>query len=288
MSTSTDKIRTTVACLPKGWVREVVMRKSGATAGKSDVYYYSPEGKKCRSKVQMTQYLPDDFEIDNFDFKVGKNSESNYKRVKKRKDDFNYGKDFSLSGSEVKPSRQTKKARENIKVQVINKEVAEVAEEQIKKPASRAAETDAKKRRAENLSTRCSKPKQLFWQKRLQHMKPMNEKTMEACPSAQLDSYIKDLLPNSNNQALLNSLWYSLFSNIKVSGQHASMNALRKHPTALCNPEQPFTAPFTITDDILRAQEKKVEAVRKKLTEAHELLAALEDEEDEDADDMEE
>lgn len=82
----------------------------------------------------MSQYLPDDFEIENFDFKVGKNSDSNYKRVKKRKDDFNYGKDFSLSGSEVKPSRQTKKARENIKVQVINKEVVkEETEEQTSK-----------------------------------------------------------------------------------------------------------------------------------------------------------
>jgi len=282
MSSSTDKIRTAVSSLPQGWVREVVIRKSGASAGKSDVYYYSPDGKKCRSKVQMAQYLPDDFELDGFDFRVGKNTDS-FKRVKKRKDDFHFGKDFAISGNEAKPSRQTKKARENnIKVHVINK--AE-KEDRTRRPLSRTAETEQKRRRAENLSTRCSKPKQLFWQKRLQHMRPMNEKTMEACPSSQVDAYIKDLLPNSNNQALLNSLWYALFSNIKVSGQHASMAALRKHPTALCNTEQPFTAPFTITDDLLHAQEKKVEAVRKKLTEAHELLQALEDEE-EDLDDM--
>lgn len=152
---------------------------------------------------------------------------------------------------------------------------------------STIAENDAKKRRAENLSQRCSKPKQLFWQRRLQYIKPVSEKTMQACPSSQLDKVIKDLLPGSNNQALLNSLWYSLFSNIKVAGQHASLNALRKHPTALCNADQPFTAPFTITDDIVHDQEKKVEVTRRKLTEAQELLQALEAEE-EDLDDMEE
>ena len=152
---------------------------------------------------------------------------------------------------------------------------------------STVAETDAKKRRAENLSQRVSKPKQLFWQKRLQYIKPVSEKTMQACPASQVDKLVKDLLPGSNNQALLNSLWYSLFNNVKVAGQHASLNALRKHPTALCNADQPFTAPFTITDEVLHDQEKKVEATRKKLTEAHELLQALEAEE-EDLDDMEE
>merc|ERR1712150_144514 len=124
-----DKVRTSVTNLPKGWVREVVVRKNGASAGKSDIYYYSPGGKKCRSKPQMAQYLPDEFDLENFDFRDGKNVDTS-KRVKKRKDDFNYGKDFNISGS-VKPSRQTKKARENIRVQVMNsKDVEEKKEEE--------------------------------------------------------------------------------------------------------------------------------------------------------------
>ncbi|XP_066988750.1 neurofilament heavy polypeptide-like isoform X2 [Macrobrachium rosenbergii] len=42
--------------VPEGWRREVVQRTGGASAGKMDVYYYGPTGKKLRSKVELLKY----------------------------------------------------------------------------------------------------------------------------------------------------------------------------------------------------------------------------------------
>ena len=149
------------------------------------------------------------------------------------------------------------------------------------------AENEAKRKRAENLSQQLTKPRQLFWQLRLQNLLPINEKTMEFCKQAELDNFVKEILPGGTNQSLLNSLAYSLFNNNKIVGQQASLNALRKHPTALCNAEQPFTTAISISDEMLQLQRKRVESARRKLAEAQDLLKALEEEE-EDLDDMEE
>ena len=48
----------TVMPLPKGWRIHTSQRASGVSAGqKTDKYYFSPEGKVCRSKIEMAAYL---------------------------------------------------------------------------------------------------------------------------------------------------------------------------------------------------------------------------------------
>ena len=39
--------------LPQGWYREVVPRMGGLSAGRHDVYYYSPLGQKVRRRLQQ-------------------------------------------------------------------------------------------------------------------------------------------------------------------------------------------------------------------------------------------
>ncbi|XP_073841312.1 methyl-CpG-binding domain protein 2 isoform X2 [Musca autumnalis] len=74
MSSNISIERKKVDCnaLPKGWQREEVLRKSGISAGKVDVYYYSPTGKRIDSKPQLARYLGDAIDISSFDFQKGK------------------------------------------------------------------------------------------------------------------------------------------------------------------------------------------------------------------------
>ncbi|XP_058019357.1 methyl-CpG-binding domain protein 3 isoform X4 [Ahaetulla prasina] len=67
-----DRKRWECSALPQGWKREEVTRKSGLSAGKSDVYYYSPSGKKFRSKPQLARYLGNSMDLSTFDFRTGK------------------------------------------------------------------------------------------------------------------------------------------------------------------------------------------------------------------------
>jgi len=49
--------------LPKGWVREEIIRQTGLSAGKVDVVYYSPSGKKFKTKPQLSRHLGDSFDL---------------------------------------------------------------------------------------------------------------------------------------------------------------------------------------------------------------------------------
>ncbi|XP_029300678.1 methyl-CpG-binding domain protein 2 isoform X2 [Cottoperca gobio] len=79
-----EKKRTDCPALPPGWRKEEVIRKSGLSAGKSDVYYYSPSGKKFRSKPQLSRYLGNTMDLGCFDFRTGKMMPGKLQKNKQR------------------------------------------------------------------------------------------------------------------------------------------------------------------------------------------------------------
>lgn len=275
--------------LPKGWLFQSVIRQSGKSIGQTDAYYFSPDGQKCRSKAQLAQLLPEGYCLDNLNFKTGKLATSGgQNNVQKRKrTDANFGRDFQLSHPYLKSKRQMKKNKDTGTVIVISNQDVTNMDTEEKQPAiaprGSLADIEAKKRRAEILSQRMAKPKQLFWQKRLQSIKASNSKTETNCEIVKLQNIVKDLFPGSNDQAMLNSIAYSLFQKNKIQGQQMAPNDLRKNPGVWCNPEQPFCAPFSVTDEMMRSQEKKVASARKRLAEAQDIFKALQDDDVDDA-----
>uniref|UniRef100_A0A672JZ99 Methyl-CpG-binding domain protein 2-like n=1 Tax=Sinocyclocheilus grahami TaxID=75366 RepID=A0A672JZ99_SINGR len=79
-----ERKKTDCPALPPGWKKEEVIRKSGLSAGKSDVYYYSPTGKKFRSKPQLSRYLGNSVDLGCFDFRTGKMMPSKMQKNKQR------------------------------------------------------------------------------------------------------------------------------------------------------------------------------------------------------------
>ncbi|XP_067139235.1 methyl-CpG-binding protein 2-like isoform X2 [Centruroides vittatus] len=98
--------------LPDGWTRKVVQRRTGKSAGKYDVYIFSPSGKKFRSKIELALYLTStksNLKAEEFDFSV-RGKKSNQLSLKSESDETKSGKrKASLSPPPSSPSSKKKK-----------------------------------------------------------------------------------------------------------------------------------------------------------------------------------
>ncbi|CAB1331456.1 unnamed protein product [Coregonus sp. 'balchen'] len=142
-----EKKRWECSALPKGWQIEEVTRKSGLSAGKSDVYYYSPTGKKFRSKPQLARYLGNQMDLSSFDFRTGKMlmSKLNKNRQRLRYDNNNQTKGKPDLNTSL-PVRQT--------ASIFKQPVTKVTNH-----PSNKVKTDPQKA--------VDQPRQLFWEKKL-------------------------------------------------------------------------------------------------------------------------
>nr|CAD7398108.1 unnamed protein product [Timema cristinae] len=229
MKMSHEKKKFECTGLPKGWQREEVIRKSGLSAGKVDVYYYSPNGQKFRSKAQLAQYLGNTLDLATFDFRTGKvNSLLLRKHKKQRGTQFDYSRGVRNDASLVPPIRQT--------ASIFKQPVT------VYKTQEGKVKTDFKHGPQE-------KPKQLFWEKRLEGLRACDVDGKEF-DAMELPRALRAVGPHVGEDTLLQSIATALH-----------MSAQPVYGT------DRFPA-VSVADDDIKRQEDRVAIARKKLQEA--------------------
>jgi len=260
-----EKRRSECAALPKGWIREEVMRKGGLSAGKFDVYYYPPVGKKVRSKPELIKVLGDTFDLSCFDYSSGTMHSTLIKprggkpKVNKEKAaadhrlDVSRANRFSQTGSLVPPIRQTASIFKQ-PVTVVKGHESKVKND-FKQPGQ-------------------EKPRQLFWEKRLNGIAAKCSEE-ENFPMNLPDSIksINCVVGDSTTNILLASISTALhLGTIPVTGQVDKDDKIDKNPAVFVNPEQPLISKLEVHDDEITAQEAKVKEARERLAQAIKAL----------------
>lgn len=101
------------------------------------------------------------------------------------------------------------------------------------------------------------KPKQLFWEKRLECMRACHA-TGEQFDDIVLPKSLKPLGPNVHEQTVMQSLATALHVlNTPVTGQTATKTEFQKNATAFINPDQPLMQGILISEDDIRRQEDR-------------------------------
>ncbi|CAL7944900.1 unnamed protein product [Xylocopa violacea] len=112
------------------------------------------------------------------------------------------------------------------------------------------------------------KPKQLFWEKRLEGLRACDPDGFEF-DAMDLPKSLKPVGPYITEETLLQSVATALHvSSQPVTGQTGSKTALEKNPGVFLNPDQPLVQAVSIVDDDIKRQEDRVALARKKLQDA--------------------
>lgn len=112
------------------------------------------------------------------------------------------------------------------------------------------------------------KPKQLFWEKRLEGLRAYDTDGFEL-RAMDLPLGLKAVGPHVSQETLLQSVATALHvSSHPVTGQTGSRSNLDQNSGVFLNPDQPLIQAVSICEEDIKKQEDKVNSVRKKLQDA--------------------
>ncbi|XP_059163369.1 methyl-CpG-binding domain protein 2-like [Physella acuta] len=240
--------------LPPGWKREEVVRQSGLSAGKTDVYYFTPDGKKIRSKPQLARILGEAFDLSAFDFRTGRTVYSACRKSKRQKgSSYDFARGVRHDASLVLPIRQTASI--------------------FKQPVTVIRNRQESKSKGELKHGIQDQPKQIFWEKRL-HGLHACDSSEEVIPSMELPKQMQSVGPELSTENVLQSISAALHINTgPVVGQGASKQAIMKNPSINMDTQQPHIQQVLVSSDDIHRQEQRVQLARRRL---QDLIQSLE------------
>lgn len=242
-----DKKKIECPQLPPGWYREEKTRTKGLLIGKVDIIYHSPCGKKLHSRSEVLQMLKGAIPALAFDFRSGKVNSLQKHRNKQRNSQFEYSRGIRNDASLVPPIRQTASI--------------------FKQPVT-VFKTQESKVKTEIKQGTQEKPKQLFWEKRLEGLRACDTSGSELAP-IDLPKTLKSVGPHVREETILQSIATALHVlPHPVTGQGGNKSNLEKSPGIFLNPEQPLIMGVSITEEDIKKQEEKVSSARNKLRDA--------------------
>jgi hypothetical protein len=159
------KVRSECAALPRGWIREEVSRRSGLTVGRTDVYYYSPTGKRARSKQELIKILGDQLDLSTFDYCSGK---LNASLIRTRTTAGGTGASSKQTAAQrAAAAKASQDARTGSLMRANNSLLPPIRQTAsiFKQPVTVVKAHEAKVK--SDVRTVKDKPRQLFWEKRL-------------------------------------------------------------------------------------------------------------------------
>ncbi|KAJ9599728.1 hypothetical protein L9F63_026422, partial [Diploptera punctata] len=118
------------------------------------------------------------------------------------------------------------------------------------------------------------KPKQLFWEKRLEGLRACDLDGLEF-DAMELPRALRAVGPHVGEETLLQSVATALHvSTQPITGQTGSRSALEKNPGVFLNPDQPLVQAVSVVDEDIKRQEERVAVARKKLQDALRRIVA--------------
>ncbi|XP_048197698.1 methyl-CpG-binding domain protein 3 isoform X3 [Perognathus longimembris pacificus] len=258
--------------LPQGWEREEVPRRSGLSAGHRDVFYYSPSGKKFRSKPQLARYLGGSMDLSTFDFRTGKMlmSKMNKSRQRVRYDSSNQVK-WTPAGA-ARCSALSPQGKPDLNTALPVRQTASI----FKQPVTKITNHPSNKVKSDPQKA-VDQPRQLFWEKKLSGLSAFDI-AEELVRTMDLPKGLQGVGPGCTDETLLSAIASALHtSTMPITGQLSA--AVEKNPGVWLNTTQPLCKAFMVTDEDIRKQEELVQQVRKRLEEAlmADMLAHVEE-----------